>query len=365
MKKTLVPSSKLGTAFQSPSWRYQAIAHPEKFGFEWLCSRREVDAGHLTRLMPKGIPPASIYSLPVYFRSLLPTLPLPLAEVLIRVWDKHYFRDHKHKINFNSSITNNVPISLNMAKVKYLNDETLKALMYHLFNYKYNADIDEAVKFYRDPKNEMAKKWINYAVYGKLTDNELAKMWRKSPRFIKTVRLLFFDYSHWPDDKLVQYSLVRQLVVDGELADSDFHVFRRIHDLGLLGIKSIVDIANFTNADKDQTTSFIEVSRIEKLLNLNYSCTSSRDAINYNRVTVDYTNVGLKRLEIEQKAELLKLAAKRMAKEMGLSDQESVFTEEACLIEELRERAKYDHIPRFPSFIDIKTGEVKELITSS
>lgn len=359
MTKTLVPICKIGTPFQTPSWRFQAIHYPEKFGFEWFCSRRAVDAGHLTRLIKKGLRPASVYTIPTYFKELLETVPPHLAEILLKVWNKHYFNEHRHKINFSANVAGSVPISWNMSRVRLLNDEFLKRMLYHLFNYRHDQHIEEALAFVRDKHNSMPKKWMNYAIYGKLTDAELAVMWQKSVGFVKAVRLMFFDYSHWPDDKLVHYSLIRQLVIDGELDEPDFHVFRRIYDLGMLGIKSITDIVGFTNKEKDEIGSFLEVSKIDKLLQLNYTCTDAKDAINFNRAAADYSNIGLKRLEIEQKAELLRLTAQKMAREMGVAEESSIYPEDSALIEELKERSRFDHIPKYPSFIDLKTGEVK------
>ncbi|CAK0744890.1 hypothetical protein CCP3SC5AM1_1260002 [Gammaproteobacteria bacterium] len=357
MTKNLVPTSKIGTPFQSPSWRYQAVTFPEKFGFNWLCSRNEVDAGHLNRLIPKGLRPSSCYTLPAYFSELVSTLPKHLSNILIKVWDKHYFQTHRHKANFSSTVSNSVPLSLNIKEVAKLNDEFLKQLIFHCFNYRYDKYIEEAIKFYKDPENRLNKDWFNYSIYCGMTDTELASKWHKTVNFVRALRLIFFDYSHWPKDKLVHFSLVRQLVNNGELREPDYHIFRRIHDLGLLGLKSVIGLNDLNLDERKEIERYLGASSIDNILNLKFTVSNTKDALNLNKAISDFATVGLKRLEIEQRNELMRLTAAKMAKEQGMGNDNSIFAEEQQLIEELKDASQFDHIPKFPSFIALKAGE--------
>lgn len=365
MTKTFVPASKLGTPFQSPSWRYQVIHYPERFGLGWISSKREVNSGHLSRLIPKGLAPASCYTLPSYFLELQQELPPHLAEQLVKVWNKHYFSNNQHKTTFSSATSNQVPLSLNVRAVKKLNDPFLQRLLLYCFNYQGDKYIEEAIKFYKDPGNSQNKDWINYSIYGGVDDKKLAKDWHKPVQFIEALRLIFYDYSHWPKDKFVQFSLIRQLVNNGELKDSDYHIFRRIYDLGFVGLKSAVGLHNLTPIEKSEVDQYLGAASVGNILNLNYTISNAKDALNFNRVVADFANVNLKKLEIEQKTALLKLHIAKTSKEMGMNEEATIFVEEQELVDHLREASKFDHTPKFPSFIEMKSEEAKIKIESN
>lgn len=357
--KSLVPASKIGTPFQSPGWRFQATYFPERFGFTDFCSKSTVEAGHLSRLITKGIEASATYKLPSFFSLLIKELPNHLVDVLIKVWNKHYFSSNSRKITFDSSVARTVPISWNLKKLKHLNDPFLVKLINHCFNFKYDKYINEAIQFVRDPYNSQNKKWLSYSIYAKIPDIELAKKWNKSPKFIEALRLTFFDYSHWPADKLVQYSLIRQLNANREIDDQDLHALRRIFDLGMLGLRSICDYSALNETEQRAIQTYLGSSSVDNMLNLRYTITSSKDALNYNRAVAEYANVGLKKMEIEQKSELLRLTAAKLAKEMGVSETVEIFDQESELLEEMKELSKFNHKPKFPSFIELKAEDVK------
>src|ERR1035437_66076 len=101
MADPIVPMSKIGTAFQSPSWRYQLTFCPERFGFGAYCSKSTPNAANLTRLISNGVTPVDTYKLPIYISQLKNKLPTILYQQLTKVWNKHYRKTRDRKATFN------------------------------------------------------------------------------------------------------------------------------------------------------------------------------------------------------------------------------------------------------------------------
>jgi hypothetical protein len=360
MTKSLVPQSKLGTPYQSPSWRYLALYYPERFGLGWLTSKRIVDAAHLKRSINKGCRPSTVYSLPLYFQSIIGELAPHLQEVLLKTWNKHYFDQHPRKLSFSSNTSNSVPISWNIRNVEeYLNDDFLKRMVFHCFNYRFDHYIDEAIKFHKDPSNSMNVKWFNYCFFGKLTDKELAHNWNKSLGFVKALRLMFYDYSHWPADRIAQFSMMRQLVTNQEIDDQDYHNFRRIYDLGRLGLKSAIGLDKLNPEEMRQIDNYLTASTVDNMLNLRYTITNGREAHNFGRIMDAHGEKKMKKEEISQRAELLKLTSLKLAREMGVNEETKLFGEDEILLREMREMGKVNFHPKFPSFVEVKAEDAK------
>lgn len=240
-----------------------------------------------------------------------------------------------------------------------MNDEFLKRMVFHCFNYKYDQYIEEALRFFKDPSNSMNTKWFNYCFFGRMTDKELAINWNKSIGFIKALRLMFFDYSHWPKDRIAQFSLMRQLVSNQEIDDADYHHFRRIYDLGRVGIKSAIGLDKLEPEEIRKIDAYLGASAMDNMLNLRYTITNNREAHSYGKLMNEHRGNNIKKLEAEQRTELLKLTANKLAREMGVSEDEALFYEDKALLDEMREMGKTNFRPKFPSFIELKAEDAQ------
>ena len=96
----IVPASKVGTAFQSPAWRYKATFCPERFGFAKYCSRLSSNSGSMARLIVNGVRPVETYNVPQYINQLASELPSDLKSQLFKVWNKFYLRNRIRKLTF-------------------------------------------------------------------------------------------------------------------------------------------------------------------------------------------------------------------------------------------------------------------------
>lgn len=360
MLTAIVPLSKIGTPFQSPNWRYQATHSPEKFGFSDFLSKPEPNAGHLTRLIPNGTTPVNVYYQPIYMRQLKSRLSPRLSYILDRIWDRQFQRTNSGKITFNNvNPKEHGFISWNMRKLATLNDDFFKRLVMHCYHYQPDQYIGDAIKFYKNPDNDVSIKWMNYSIYGGKTDTELATQWRKPVKFIQALRLIFYDYSSWPKDRLVQYSLIRQMVSNNQLDAADYHAFRRIFDLGELGLRSVLGHQSFNEKESLLIKEYLAGATVDALMDQRFTISSTKDIMNYNRAVADYANIGLKRLEMEQRAALMRLTGQRMEKELGIEQDTDMYDEDIELIGYLKEMMKKNAEPVFPSFIDIKAEPVK------
>jgi hypothetical protein len=347
----IVPISKMGTQFQSPSWRYQLAFYPERFGFEKFCSQPGVNSGNLKRLISNGIVPVDSYDLPIYIKQLYNKLPALLYQQLIKVWDKRYFNNRVRKVTFNNNRAG--MINWNINKVKKINDDYVQKLIFHCYNYEANEYISEAIKFYKTKTNETNCKWLNYSIYGNKTDIELAKQWYKPVKFIEALRLIFFDYSGWPKDKLVQYSCLRQLANNKEIDDADYHAFKRIYDLGELGLRSILGHQVLTEDERDEVKSYLAGAGVDNLMDQRFAITSLKESVIFNNSVVGYVNANLHRLELEQRAAVMRLNAQRIEKELGINETVSLTVEDNTLMENLREMMLLENPGKYPSYVDV------------
>ena len=355
----IIPASKLGTPYQSPSWRYQLTFNPERFGFEKYCSRPSVNSSSLSRLIPNGIQPVALFDIPIYIRQLSDSLPSELYDQLIKVWCKRYFKTRSKKITFNVNIKKSGLINWNMSKLKTINDGYLQKLIRHCFNMEHDEYIAEAFKFYKNDHNNTTCKWINYSIYGGKSDKELAIQWKKPLRFIQALRLIFFDYSAWPKDKLVQYSLIRQMVNNNEMDETDYQAFRRIYDLEDLGLRSILGHQTLTEDERDQVKMYLAGAGIDNLMEQRYAITNLKESVSFNKSISEYANIGLRKIEMEQKAAIMRLTAKQLEKNLGYEDKTEVFVEDDILMKSMREAMTKDNPANYDSIIDIKAEDIE------
>ena len=360
MVEPYVPSSKLGTPFQSPSWRWQAVSCPERFGFGSCCSKiDEPNSANLKRLITNGIRPVETFHLPVYLRQLNSRLPSPLYRHLLKVWQKHYFRNRIRKITFNTRINNSGLINWNLKKLNKINDEFFKRLIRYCYNVEGDEYIAAALLFFKNEAQRQNCKWLNYSIYSGMTDKELALSWKKPVKFIEALRLIFFDYSGWPNDRLVQYSLIRQMVENGEIDAADHHVFRRIYDLGEVGLRSVVGHGSLTPEEQDTVKTYLGGATADNLMNQRFCVSNLKESILFNQGVAQFANLALRKDELKIKAELMRLEISKTQQELGTVEDDTRQIEDNVLLDNMREIMQRDEPGEYPSYIDVIVEEKK------
>ena len=315
----------------------------------------------MARLIVNGVRPVETYNVPQYINQLASELPSDLKSQLFKVWNKFYLRNRIRKLTFHVNPEHPGFLNWNVSKVKQINDEFLQKLILHCYNVEGNEYISEAIKFYKNENNNMSRKWINYSIYGGKTDKELAIQWQKPIKFIQALRLIFFDYSAWPKDKLVQYSMIRQLVTNNELDETDYHAFRRIFDLGDLGLRSILGHQALNLDEQDKIKMYLAGAGVDNLMDQRFAITNLRESVSFNHSVSEYANIGLHKIEMEQKAAVMRLTAQRIERELGMEQTDTLNREDTELLDNMTEMMGIDRPGEFPSIIDIKNEDIKLL----
>ncbi|NBQ69322.1 MAG: hypothetical protein EBU46_11040 [Nitrosomonadaceae bacterium] len=331
--------------------------NPQRYGLTAYCSKKEVNAGYLTRLIPKGVSPSLVYNYPAWFDQLKRVLTADESSMLDRVWNRQYFNRHRRKITFNSANSMLPALSWNMTKVKELNDEPLKRLIKHQFGFQYDQAVASALKWYLDKGNSELIRHVHYACYYGMADTEMSKRWRQPIWVMRMIRLLFFDYSHLPSDRLARFSFIRQLVASGELDDTDYHRFRRIFDLGKLGLDSILGCRNLTIDEQQQIEMYLGSSVMDNTLDLRYTITNRKEALEFNRTMQNMAEVKQHKLDNELKRRMMAIQLDKL--ENQETGAELLSSDEALISfqEHVKPLTAHDAEPVYPTIIEIKQAE--------
>jgi len=359
-----IPSNKIGTPFQFPGWRYDAVFNPSRYGLDAYCSKRKdsTNQGFLKRMIGKhtlgvGVAPAAVYSLPTWFKEVAVQLTQEESAMLTTVWNKYYLGRHKRKLTFNAGVTAMPMVSWSVKAIKKLNDEMLRRLVMHQSNYHYDHAVQTALVWYKDASNSELIKHVNYACYGGMTDLEMAKLWRQPVEVMRAIRLMFFDYSAAPGEGLGAYAFLRQLKAAGDIDDQDYTQFQKIHDLGRLGLDVILGTRRLSDAEKKIVEQYLGSAVLDNVLALRFAVGTKRDALDFNKAALQ---LGAYRREGAESISRLELANQQLLKvknaeipdtATGVDDALLTMTESY-----LRGKSAEDHMPKFETFEKMKSG---------
>ncbi|NBQ67448.1 MAG: hypothetical protein EBU46_00920 [Nitrosomonadaceae bacterium] len=355
-----VPHLRLGTAFQLPSWRYEAAANPAKFGLGAYCSKIGNNSGCLLRLVGKGsITPALIFNLPPFFQELESSLSAAQSAMLLKVWAKQHFRQQPRKATFSSQASHRALVSWNITKVMELQDNGMRELLLHVTGVKTSQPIAAALTFYLSPSNSELVRHINYACYYGMSSTEMAKRWKLPLKTIDALKSLFFDYSHFPVDRYVRFSLIRQMVAEKVLDDADFHRFRRIFDLGKAGLESLLGYDQLSDKDKAEVRRYLSSSVIDNTLDLRYTISNAKEAHDYGRM-INNTVITETNLRMLQ-AQTIGIEANnaRLQKELAEASASSKTEDDNTLYGLLlKQHSLFNATPVYPSIHDIRNNVI-------
>lgn len=358
MKLTRVPIQKIGTVFQRPSWRYDAVSNPLKYGFRGLCTRQKSSASSYKRMLLKGLSYTVTYKVPSLFKKLAKELPLELSEQLDKVWEKHYRKTNKtrNKIRFNGIENIDHFVSWNMAKVAGLNDPWLKKLIYHVFNVQFSEEIEYAINLGLTKELLENKRFIGYEIFAGKSNNEIAKNWHITPKRVEALRMLYFDFSHFPKDKIAQWALLRQLKENDDIPAEEFGLYKRVFDMGALGLKAQLCHNHLNDKEREQVADFLAKSAMENTFNLQFTVRTSKDALMYNKVISDLAKLQLQREEIKNRQaelRLMELQITKLRKEVSV-DTDITQPEDLKLLQDHITSLSYkDGNPTFLSVTDL------------
>lgn len=366
MKLTQAPKLKIGTPFQRPSWRYEALQNPFKYSLGSLCTKKRLGdntsplingAGYMTRLVKKGVRFNVTYKLPSYLVTLTSKLPKKYSNKLQQVWDKDYKKSYPSKIYCEHSEATENYTCWNLSKVNKLNDVFLKRLIFHMYNYKYDEDIDFAMHFWLSPENTEIRKHMGCAAFAGVPSELQAKRWQIPIGKIAAIVNIFFDYSHFPKDRMARWVMLKQMADIGEIDSSEFSFYRKIYDLGELGHRMQFDFHALSDEEKKRVTLYLGETGITSAINLNFAVNNTKDIVVYNKVMHDVNKLNVYKHEIRQKdamAHLMEMKALEIGKGLNVGSEDKNLEDIKLIQALIKDLSGMDINPKYPSIIDIQ-----------
>lgn len=265
-----------------PDWRFDALVLPYKYNLKKHVSTSTESCKALHRFISEGIDVIHNHKL---------TLPLTEIHELLNEEQKAEFAEYYRRYLKRSKKPQLVIVvdkqkhknmrnvyRWNMGSVDKINDKFLVKAIKHISNYEFNQEIDYAIKLSTNPSFKEIFKFIGYGIYAGASDAQLAKRWRVPIKKIEAIRLLFFDFSSFPKDRIAAFTYLRWLVSTGLLTEEDFAYYRRIYELGELGLRAQLDYHNLTKEEKSTVKQYIGDAVTATALNLHISITGKDDA---------------------------------------------------------------------------------------
>lgn len=364
MSAPQLPVGKTGTPFFNPAWRYEAIQVPTDFNLEnYLNRKSDGHSGYLRRLTSRGIKLKLAYTWSNYYDKLITSLPDHLAEQLRKVWNKQLKRDHPIKVQVEGLVKAKKLVSWNIAKIAKINDPWFRNLVYHVFNYQFDKDVAFALRMHTHEANQEVKRFIGLAMFAGMTDKEIAKKWRiNSVRAVEALRHIFFDFSALPQDKIAQWSVLRQLMKTGYISEEDFGYYKRIYDLGKLGLEAQVAYLHLPEDDQQKIRSYINTTAWINTYNLDFTARNSKDILNFNRVVSELSRNTVADEVVKQKIaerKVTELHVKKLERELNMQGQEVNAADIALYESIVRQVSEYDADPDFPHLLQLQQNELK------
>lgn len=350
-----VPIKRVGTPFQSPSWRFDAIRNPDKFGFRSLCSRKKDSANCLNRLIDKGLS----YKVNTPYPELFKKVDSRYTGILNNIFKKYLKRNQQQRLAILKLDQYENFVSWNSAKIEQLNDEWLKRLIKHVFSIEFDSHIQAAIQFHISDENYQIKRFIGYQIFAGESDKDIAKKWKIPVKQVEAVRNIFFDFSYFPKDKVAQWAILVQLTNNGDIKQEEFSLYKRVFDLGKLGLKAQVCGYELTDDERGLVSDFLSKSALINTFNIHLSTKTYKDALIFNKVVQDLARLSLQKEEVRLKQQEIRLAElqfDKLKRDFSLNADTVVQTEDGLLLDAaIAELSLKDNEPKFKPFFELKS----------
>lgn len=295
--KTAAPEIRLLKI--KPNWRSEVLINPAGNKFkEYLCNA-VTGANCLRRVIGAGFTYEVQYKVPDEVKRYASALNPEQGARLLKLWNKSFKKSKQKKISVeaNEPLQKKFPI-WNLTKVSSLQDKFLIKAIHHASNYKRDAGITYALELYNSAEHVEAVRYIGYCIYAKVSDKDIAKRWNIPVNAVEALRLLFFDFSNFPKDRLANFTCLRQLANNGVITDTDFAYYKRVYELGELGLKAQTDFFSLTKEEKRTVEEYLGKSVVANTLNINFSIRNLKDANNYGAIVSNLASYYIKEAEI-------------------------------------------------------------------
>lgn len=354
-----VARNRLGTPFQSPSWRYSALKNPLRFDLDCYCNKQENNSQWLVKLGNKeGLDWVCNRKFPTLFKKL--RLNLEQERELNRLVKKKA-RSTGGDIIIKKQDNYRPPNGWNLKKVDNLKDVWL----YRLVRYVYGGGADEPIAQALRLNQSVAyglqmKRFMGYTMYAGLSDEEIAKKWKLQVKTIEAIRNLFYDFSALPEDKVAQWSVIVQMFNHGDLHPDEYDLYKRIFDMGYLGLKAQVAGFSLTDEEEQQLKHIVTKTAVLNVFNIHFGIKTTEDALAYSRVLQDTAKLqlGYELVKLKQKEQLkMDTELMKVQRELALDTSDRTLPEDMQLLQSaVHELALVETNPEFESFLNLNKG---------
>lgn len=310
-----VPKIKIGTKYAKPNWRFEAIQNPSKYGFDKICFTKPAFSKSLHRHASQGLV-FQENKIPRNLLRLTSDFSLDEKELLSSIFDRYLKQNTLRKRGFLNHDANNRYATVAHLHALYgIGDLWLRKLFIHYLGDQGYPEIEYAVKLYFSEEQEEFLRYFGMLCFAGYDERRLAKEWDLPVSYAAALKNLFFDYSFLPKGRLSRLASLRQLVLNGQIPDEDFLIYKRIFDLGEIGVKAQFDFYSLTEDEQEKVKEYLKHSMVENTFKFQLSITNSKASKDYNSFVTGLAKLAMQKHELEllgRRNQLLEAQAKRI-----------------------------------------------------
>ena len=285
------------------------------------------------------------------------TLSPQLSAQLFKVWNKQWKKLGQPKLLIENVDQYDKIVSWNTHKIDRLNDVWFKKLVRHICNIEHSPEIDAAVRLHLSDDYEQIKRYIGHQIFAQMTDGEIAKQWNLPEKTITALRMIFFDFGALPPSPVAKWGVLVQWVNNGDIRADEFALYKRVHELGPLGLKAQVAGSFLEDDERLKVREYLTKTAMTNTFNVQFATRTPRDALIYNRVISDLVRMDLQREEVkvrQQECKLLEMQVEKIGRELNVGKVQELQSEDLRLIQGAIDMlGKTDNEPRYRTVFDI------------
>jgi len=318
LKPKTISLNPVGSFYNFPNWRFLLFREPSKAGLEY-CRRNLVsgagalkrylvrltkdDLEKLEKLKKDNNPPVHLvhessvaFSFSDDMLQIINRLNFKQKELLYKLFQKKLAAADTRKIFCEVHKDNKIRY-WNPKHIDDISDSELRRLLHHCTHVRYDRDVEFALNFHSSKEHERMFKYIGYCIFAGISDAELAKRFKFKLGQIRTLRTLFFDFTHAPTDPVARAAYFTQLSDNNQISDEDRRFYKLISELGELGLKAFSSLNSLTSDEKYKVEEFLASSMLDNVMSLNFAVTDMKDAVAYNSVINNLATFHIKKEE--------------------------------------------------------------------
>ena len=265
------------------------------------------------------------YKLPKEVYSLQKLLSKEHASKLQEVWHKNWKKtnpDRRKIVCSNKSLKLELA-PWNLQKIHTLSDDFLVRAIRYFSRFTCDHAIEYAVDWYRSAERQVTLSDFGALIFAGVSDIKLAQKFKLSLKQTEAIKLLFFDFSVVPKDRVAVFAYLKQLSHTSAIPEHEFSTYKRVFSLGEIGVSAEDDYFMLNDEDKQLVDKYAGSTAVSTLLHIHSKITTVKEALAYQPVVANLGNHFIKREEIQlmkAKTHHLTVSAKKIENDLGTGE---------------------------------------------